>query len=66
MLRAEADIRDIADPAVTETLSDSDQFHRDTVIRLGRELRTHQNSMQSIRDIMGLGHYRQSDFGVGE
>lgn len=62
----EADIRDIADPIISDTLSDSDQFHRDTVIQLGRDLRQHQNSLQTIRDIMNLGHYRQSDFGVGE
>ena len=65
-LGIDANVDDIADPAFGDTLSESDQFHRDEVIRLGRALRAHQDSLQLVKDIMVLPQYRRSDFGVGE
>ena len=65
-LGIDANVLDITDPAAAITLSQSEVFHRDEVIRLGRELRTHQNSLQLVKDILSLPQYKRSSFGAEE
>lgn len=59
-----AEIGDISDPDFTKTLSAGDLAHRQTVIELGKKLRTHQKLRQLIEDILKLPSYKASDFGV--
>ncbi|MBX3020224.1 MAG: hypothetical protein KF799_00995 [Bdellovibrionales bacterium] len=59
-----ADIGDLNDPDYGHTLSAADLAVRQTVIDLGKKLRSTQKTRLLIEDILKLPQYRSSDFGL--
>lgn len=56
---------DLEDPDNYPKLTSQDSNHRQIVITLGKNLKTHQSMIQLIREILSLPHYKRSDFGTG-
>lgn len=59
-----ANVDDVSDPDYPMQLSNEDKQHRAEVIRLGKELKTHQNLKETIKSIMALPLYKESDYGL--
>ncbi|MCB9024868.1 MAG: hypothetical protein H6625_01000 [Bdellovibrionaceae bacterium] len=57
-------VADIGDSSLEYKLTDADLKHRNLVIKLGQELKEHQNSMTLIENILKLPIYSQSDLGL--
>jgi len=55
---------DLGDPNHGSILNAAEIAHRDNVIQLGLKLKTSQNLIQLITDILNLDLYKQSDFGI--
>lgn len=55
---------DIADPAFAGGLSAADMANRQTVINLGKKLRSTQKLRLLIEDILNLPQYKRSDYGL--
>lgn len=58
-------VDDIADPGNTANLNATAVTHRNLVIGLGKRLKTHQNPLKLIEEILKLPHYKLSDYGIG-
>ena len=64
-LGIDANIDDINDPSHLK-LNAKELKYRNIVIKLGLELKKHQNPMTLIKDIINRPEYRVSDFNVGD
>lgn len=60
----DVDTGDLDDPGHSNILSSEDLNHRKLVISLGKKLKTSQDIMKLIEDILNLDNYKKSDFGA--
>lgn len=60
----DVDTGDLDDPGHSNVLSSEDLNHRKLVISLGKKLKTSQDIMKLIEDILNLENYKKSDFGA--
>jgi len=57
-------VGDMGDTSTGVTLTEAELSHRNQVISLGRNLKSHQSLRQLIQDILSLPIYKESNFGV--
>jgi hypothetical protein len=55
---------DVFDPDDPTFLSEGDKAHRDSVVKLGQALRSHQSARRLIEEILKKPEYRSSDYGI--